>query len=144
MLIWILKVKFSKFQYSSDLCLTNSVGNYWEYYDKTMASTSSSDNALINIIVEISSKGSEKKINLNDIPLSITVGELKKQLKVQPNARFGRLDQFESWDNRRTLSDYFVKNGESFMCVIQCTIEEGQSSFDDYNEWLLANNKPAQ
>ena len=63
---------------------------------------------------------------------------LKKQLKVAENSRFGRLNQFENWDNRRTLDDYFVKNNEQFMCVTQCVIEEGQPNCDDYNEWLAA------
>ncbi|CAF3628218.1 unnamed protein product [Rotaria sp. Silwood1] len=107
-----------------------------------MASTSSSNTALINIIVEVSAKGSDNNINLNNIPTSLTVGELKKQLNVPLNSRFGRLNEFENWDNRRPLSDYFVKNGESFMCVKQCVIEEEQSSFDDYNEWLSTNKKP--
>ncbi|CAF2569733.1 unnamed protein product [Rotaria sp. Silwood2] len=103
-----------------------------------MASTSS-DAALVNITVELSSQGGNNKVNLNGIPLSLTVGELKTKLQVPPNSRFGRLDQFENWDNRRSLSDYFIKNGEQFQCVIQCVIEDGQSSFDDYNEWLAAN-----
>ena len=109
-----------------------------------MASTSSfPDQDSVSIMVELSSKGGDNKINLNNIPLSITVGELKNKLNVPANARFGRVNQFESWDNRRTLSDYFVKNGESFTCVLQCVVEEGQSNFDDYNEWLSANKKPA-
>lgn len=103
-----------------------------------MASTSSSGSNLINITVEIPAKGGNTKVNLNNIPLSMTIGELKTKLKVRPNARFGRLNQFENWDNRRPLSDYFVKNGESFQCVVQCIVEDEQQSFDDYNEWLLA------
>ncbi|CAF3228024.1 unnamed protein product [Rotaria sp. Silwood2] len=106
-----------------------------------MASTSSSGTALIDIKVELPSKGSNNTVDLNKIPLSLTVGELKTKLNVPPNSRFGRSDQFENWDNRRPLSDYFVKNGELFQCVRQCAIEEGQSFFDDYNEWLLANKE---
>lgn len=102
---------------------------------------SSSGNDLINLTVEISAKGGNKKVVLNNIPSTTTVGELKIQLEVRPNSRFGRSDKFENWDNRRSLSDYFVKNGESFMCVIQCMMEDGQSEFDDYNEWLSANKK---
>ncbi|CAF3546091.1 unnamed protein product [Rotaria sp. Silwood1] len=41
----------------------------------------------------------------------MTIGELKTKLSVRPNSRFGRLNQFENWDNQRPLSDYFVKNG---------------------------------
>lgn len=63
------------------------------------------------------------------------------KLSVRPNSRFGRLNQFENWDNRRPLSDYFVKNGEQFICVIQCVIEDGQPNVDDYDQWLLANKK---
>lgn len=106
-----------------------------------MSSTSSADSDLTNITVEVSSSGGNKNIVLNNIPSSTTVGELKTQLKVRPNSRFGRSDQFENWDNRRSLSDYFVQNGESFQCVVQCAMEEGQSKFDDYNEWLSANKK---
>ncbi len=75
-------------------------------------------------------------IDLNDIPASITIGELKTKLKVQPNSRFGRLNEYENWDNRRSLSDYLVKNGEQLMCVIQCIRTEGQPDFDDYDQWL--------
>lgn len=103
-----------------------------------MASTSSSGNDLISITVEMSSKGRNTTVDLNDITSSMTIGELKTKLNVRPNSRFGRLNQFENWDNRRSLSDYFVKNSESFQCVKQCTMEDGQPSFDDYNEWLLA------
>jgi hypothetical protein len=106
-----------------------------------MASTSSPDSDQISITVEVSSQGGNKNVVLNNIPLSISVGELKTQLKVRPNSRFGRFNEYGNWDNRRPLSDYFVKNGESFQCVIQCIIEEGQSSFDDYNQWLAANKK---
>jgi hypothetical protein len=106
-----------------------------------MASTSSPGSGLISITVEVSSQGGNKTFALDNIPSSMSVGELKTQLKVRPNSRFGRLNKFENWDNRRPLSDYFVKSGEQFMCVIQCVIEEGQHSFDDYNEWLSTNKK---
>ncbi|CAF3750597.1 unnamed protein product [Rotaria sp. Silwood1] len=89
----------------------------------------------------MSSKGSDTTVDLNNIPLSMTVGELKTKLNVGPNSRFGRLNQFENWDNRRSLSDYFVETGESFDCVIQSVMEDAQRSFDDYDEWLLANRK---
>ncbi len=101
-----------------------------------MAATSTSNTDLISIKVEVSSRGGETKVELNDIPSSTTIDELKTKIKVRPNSRFGRVDKFENWDNRRSLSDYFVKNGEQFMCVIQCTIVEGQPDFDDYDEWL--------
>jgi hypothetical protein len=104
-----------------------------------MAATSTSDTDLISITVEISSKGGGNNVELNNIPLSTTIGELKTKLKVRPNSRFGRVEKFENWDNRRPLSDYFVQNGEQFMCVIQCAIVEGQPEFDDYDEWLSAN-----
>ena len=103
-----------------------------------MASTSSHNKDAISIKVDISGKGGSNTVDLNNISSSMTIGALKAKLRVQPNARFGRLDQFENWDNRCTLSDYFVKSGESFECVVQCVIEDGQSTFDDYNEWLAA------
>jgi len=106
-----------------------------------MASASSSGANSISMTVEVSAKGSDKKVQLNNIPLSTTVGEVKTKLNVRPNSRFGRVNEFENWDNRRPLSDYFVQDGEQFMCVKQCTMEEGQSSFDDYNEWLSARQK---
>lgn len=106
-----------------------------------MSSTSASGTDLINITVEISAMGGNKEVNLSDIPKSMTIGELKTKLSVRPNSRFGRLNRFENWDNQRPLSDYFVKNGEQFTCVIQCIIEDGQQSVDDYNQWLLANKK---
>jgi len=101
-----------------------------------MTSTSSSGTDLINITVEVSSMGGSKIVDLNNISPSITIDELKTKLNVQPNSRFGRLQNFENWDNRRSLSDYFVKNNEQFMCVIQCVMTEGQPTFDDYDEWL--------
>jgi len=106
-----------------------------------MTSASSSESNLINITVEVSAKGGNNKIDLTNIPLSMTVGELKTKLNVRPNSRFGRLNEFEDWDNRRSLSDYFVKNDEQFTCVIQCVMAEGQPSCDDYNEWLKTNKK---
>ena len=106
-----------------------------------MASTSSSGTDLISITVEVSAMRSNTQVDLKGIPLSTTVGELKTKLNVRPKSRFGRVDKFENWDNRRSLSDYFVENGESFMCVIQCVMSEGQPSFDDYDEWLSANKK---
>ncbi|CAF5027016.1 unnamed protein product [Rotaria sp. Silwood1] len=106
-----------------------------------MASISSSGTDLISITVQISSKGSDATVDLNNIPSSMTIGELKTKLNVRPNSRFGRLNQFENWDNQRPLSDYFVKNGESFDCVIQSVIEDEQRSSDDYDEWLLANQR---
>ena len=107
---------------------------------QNMAATSTSNTDRISITVDVSSRGGENKVELKDIPLSTTIGDLKTQLNVRPNSRFGRVDQFENWDNRRPLSDYFVKNGENYMCVIQCTMVDGQPDFDDYNEWL-SNNK---
>ena len=106
-----------------------------------MASTSSSGTDLISITVQISSKGSDTTVDLNNIPLSMTIGELKTKLNVRPNSHVGRLNRFENWDNRRPLSDYFVENGESFDCVIQSNLEDKQRSFDDYDEWLLANQR---
>ena len=101
-----------------------------------MSSKSVVNTGVISITVEQSAKGGNTDTILNDISPSMTVGELKKKLNVEANSRFGRKDQFEDWDNRRPLSDYFVKNGELFQCVIQCMMEEGQSSFDDYDQWL--------
>jgi len=103
-----------------------------------MTSTSSSGTDLISIKVEVSSMGGSNIVDLNTIPPSTTIGELKTKLNVQPNSRFGRLQKFENWDNRRPLSDYFVKNDEQFMCVIQCVMTEGQPTFDDYDQWLSA------
>lgn len=99
---------------------------------------SSSGTGSISIKVEIPSKGNNRTVDLNNLSSSTTIGDLKAKLNVQPNSHFGRSDQFENWDNRRTLSDYFVQSGESFQCVIQCSVEDGQASFDDYNEWLTA------
>lgn len=106
-----------------------------------MASTPPSGTGLINIKVEISAMRANSTVELKEISSSMTIGEIKKKLNVQPNSRFGRANEFENWDNRRPLSDYFVENGESFQCVTQCVVEDGQSSFDDYNEWLSARNK---
>lgn len=106
-----------------------------------MSGASSSDTNLVSIKVEISAMGGMRKVNLSNIPLSMTIGELKSRLNVRPNSRFGRSNKYENWDNRRTLSDYFVKNEEQFMCVIQCMVEDGQSDVDDYDQWLLANQK---
>ena len=106
-----------------------------------MSGASSSDPNLVSIKVEISAMGGARKVNLSNIPLSMTIGELKSRLNVRPNSRFGRSNECENWDNRRTFSDYFVKNEEQFMCVIQCVVEDGQSHVDDYDQWLLANQK---
>ncbi len=106
-----------------------------------MASKSTPTSDSVSITVAVSAKGGNNQVTLDNIPLSTTVGELKTKLKVRPNSRLGRSNQFENWDNQRSLSDYFVQNGESFDCVIQCTMEDGQSSFDDYNTWLSANKK---
>jgi len=105
-----------------------------------MTSTSSSSVDLISIQVEVSSSGGNNMIDLNNIPSSTTVGELKTKLNVRPNSRFGRLNEYGNWDNRRPLSDYFVRNGEQFMCVIQCVMTEGQPDFDDYKQWLSSYN----
>ncbi|UJR29778.1 hypothetical protein I4U23_017325 [Adineta vaga] len=121
------------------LIVCGAVHNVKMHNDKTMASKSTSTSDPISITVSVSTKGGDKETTLNNISLSTTVGEVKSKLNVKPNSRFGRSNQFENWDNRRPLSDYFVKNGESFDCVIQCNMEEGQSAFDDYNEWLSAN-----
>lgn len=94
---------------------------------------------VISIKVEVSSRGGNKIVEVNNISSSTTVGELKTKLNVQPNSRLGRLEKFENWDNQRSLDDYFLKNGEQLSCVIQCAIQEGQPSFDDYDEWLSAN-----
>ena len=83
--------------------------------------------------------GGGQEIELADIRLSTTVGELKKKLSVPPNTRCGRSNQFENWDNRRTLADYFVKDGEHLVCVVQCVREDGQSHYDNYDEWLKSN-----
>ena len=99
----------------------------------------STENSLNNLTVEISSRGGGQQIVLNDISPSTTIGQLKTQLNVAENARFGRQDKYENWDNRRPLSDYFVKSDEIFTCVIQCVRENGQSKFDDYEEWLAEN-----
>jgi hypothetical protein len=104
-----------------------------------MASKSNSGNGLISITVTISAKGGGNKIPVDNIPSSTTIGDLKKKIKVQPNARLGRSNKFENWDNKRPLSDYFVKDGEIFDCVTQCMMEDGQPEYDDYNEWLAAN-----
>lgn len=101
-----------------------------------MASTS-----LVNITVQVSAMRDNTTIKLNNISTSMTIGDLKNQLKVQPNSRLGRSGQFENWDNRRSLADYFVENDESFDCVVQCVVDNGQPSCDDYNEWLLARGK---
>lgn len=103
-----------------------------------MASTSSNS---VNMTIEVAAMRNNTKVELNSIPLTMTIGEVKKKLNVQPNARFGRLNEFENWDNRRPLSDYFVKNGEEFSCVVQCVMEDGQPSCDDYDEWL-STKKP--
>lgn len=90
----------------------------------------------MKIQVEIQMKGGNKIITVEDAQSSLTIGQLKEKISVRPNTRCGRPDQYENWDNRRTLSDYFVKEGERLICVVQCVREEGQSSFDNYDEWL--------
>ncbi|CAF1136283.1 unnamed protein product [Didymodactylos carnosus] len=99
-----------------------------------MSSESQSD--LISIAVTTSSKGGDRTVAVKNIPLSITVGELKTKLTVAETSRLGRLHEFENWDNRRPLSDYFVKDQENLGCVLQCSVEDGQSSYDDYDLWL--------
>ena len=111
---------------------------YLQNNDLKMSSTPASGNESVNITVEVSAKGGDRMVDLNSIPLSTTIGELKTKLQVRPNSRFGRLQEYGDWDNRRPLSDYFVKNGEKFDCVIQCVMTEGQPSFDDYEQWLSA------
>ena len=103
--------------------------------------TSSAAAGKISVTVELSSQGGNNKITLDNLPLSTTIGGLKKQLKTEANARLGRANEFENWDNRRSLSDYFVGNGEQLTCVIQCSKEDGQSSFDDYDEWLATRQQ---
>lgn len=104
----------------------------------------SPSNDLISITVEMSGKQFCEKVVLDNISLLTTVGELKEKLNMRPNARFGRFQMFENWDNRRPLTDYFVQNGESFICVIQCSVETRQRLFDDYNQWLIRRGKPKE
>ena len=107
----------------------------------TVKGTPSAADGKISVTVELSGKGGNNKIILDNLPVSTTVGELKKQLKTEANARLGRANKFENWDNRRSLSDYFVGNGEQLNCVIQCSKEDGQSSFDDYDESLASRQQ---
>ncbi|CAF0868859.1 unnamed protein product [Rotaria sp. Silwood1] len=65
----------------------------------------------------------------------MTIGDLKQKLHVEPNSHLGRPHQSENWDNRRQLSDYFVKDHEQLVCVVQSIKEDGQSSCDDYDQW---------
>lgn len=95
----------------------------------------------VSISVEFAAKGGSRTVNLDNLSTSTTIGEVKNQLGVAANSRFGRQNQFESWDNRRTLADYFVANGEKFDCVIQCMIQEGQPDCDNYEEWLAAHRQ---
>lgn len=106
-----------------------------------MTDASSSDTNLVNVKVEISAMRGATTVNLSKIPLSMTIGELKTKLNVRPNSRFGRSNKYENWDNRRTLADYFVKDEEMFSCVVQCMMDDGQPDADDYDQWLLANQK---
>ena len=114
--------------------------HFLDFYS-TMA-TPSVDHT-ISVTVEQSWKGGNTKTTVDNLPLSTTVGELKKRLKTEANGRLGRTGEFESWDNRRSLADYMVKTGEQLECVVQCVREVGQSSFDDYDQWL-ANRQQQQ
>jgi hypothetical protein len=66
----------------------------------------------------------------------MTIGQLKQKLNVEPNSRLGRPNESENWDNRRQLSDYFVKDYEQLVCVLQDIKENRQTLFDDYDQWL--------
>ncbi|CAF1036453.1 unnamed protein product [Rotaria sordida] len=101
-----------------------------------MERRSFSDVGKISITVEISPNDGQNEVTLANIPLCMTIGDLKQKLNVEPNSRLGRPHEFENWDNRRQLSDYFVKDYEQLVCVLQCIKEDGQSSCDDYDQWL--------
>ena len=83
---------------------------------------------------------SQKDNTLTDLPLTTTIGQLKQKLNTDANAHVGRAGKFENWDNRHTLADYRVKDNETLDCVVQCSKEEGQTSFDDYNQWAAENH----
>lgn len=90
----------------------------------------------ISVTVEISSLNGPNEITLANIPQCMTVGDLKLKLHVDPNSRLGRPNEFENWDNRRQVSDYFVRDHEQLVCVLQCAKENEQTSCDDYDQWL--------
>ncbi|CAF3524673.1 unnamed protein product [Rotaria sp. Silwood1] len=101
-----------------------------------MERRSFSDAGRISVTVEISLNEGQNEVTLANIPLSMTIGDLKQKLHVEPNSHLGRPHQSENWDNRRQLSDYFVKDHEQLVCVVQSIKEDGQSSCDDYDQWL--------
>lgn len=93
----------------------------------------------VQIRVKILSMGANRENDLDDIPVSTTIGELKEKLGLRPNTHCGREGQAENWDNRRTLADYSVRDGDQLACIVQCVVQDGQGSHDDYNEWLQNN-----
>jgi len=101
-----------------------------------MSRKSFSDIGRISITVELSSVHGQDEITLANLELSMTIGQLKQKLNVEPNSRLGRPNESENWDNRRQLCDYFVKDYEQLVCVLQDIKEARQSSFDDYDQWL--------
>jgi hypothetical protein len=101
-----------------------------------MQRKSFSDAGRITVTVELSSTGGRNEITLANIPLSMPIGQLKQKLNVEPNSHLGRPNELENWDNRRQLSDYLVKDFEQLVCVKQSIKEGGQTSFDDYDQWL--------
>lgn len=111
-----------------------------------MERKSFSEPGRISVTVEISSMNGQNEITLANIPLTMTIGDLKQKLHVEPNSRLGRCHEAENWDNQRQLSDYFVRDHEQLVCVLQCIKEETQSTCDDYDQWLAkrrnSENKP--
>ncbi|CAF2892063.1 unnamed protein product [Rotaria sp. Silwood2] len=101
-----------------------------------MERRSFSDAGRISVTVEISSNDGQNEITLANIPLCMTIGDLKQKLHVAPNSHLGRPKEFENWGNQRQLSDYFVRDHEQLVCVLQSTKEDVQSSCDDYDQWL--------
>ena len=93
-------------------------------------------NNTMKLQVEIQMQMGNRVVTLDDAQSSMTIGQLKEKLSVRSNTRCGRENQYENWDNRRTLADYFVKENERLVCVVQCVREEGQSSYDNYDQWL--------
>ncbi|CAF3341063.1 unnamed protein product [Rotaria socialis] len=91
---------------------------------KVMEPKSFSEAGRISVTVEISAMKGQNEITLANIPLSMTIGDLKKKLHIEPNSRLGRPHESENWDNQRQLSDYFVRDHEQLVCVLQCTKEE--------------------